>query len=110
MVPVMVLVTLVVVQFALVWHGRHLAQAAAQAGVTAAHGVHTDPGAARGAAGDYLDQVAPHLLTDRTITAAVAGGTVTVTVTAHVETILPFADLSITATAAGPVETFTAAP
>ena len=35
-IPVIVVLTLLVVQFVLLWHGRHLAQAAAQTAVRAA--------------------------------------------------------------------------
>lgn len=106
-IPIIVILSMTVIQFALIWHGRHLAQAAADTAVTAAAGYRADPGAGEQAGRDYLTQVAPHLLTDPHLTVTDdAGGTVTARVDAHVLTVVPFANFHVTVTAAAPAETF----
>lgn len=112
--PIVVILTLLVVQMAMIWHGRHLAQAAAQAGVSAASGYRSSTAAGWQATTDYLQQVAPRLLAnpDVGVTGGRTGGTVTVTVTvrAHVATILPFVSFSVDESATGPVESFVPPP
>ena len=105
-IPVIVILSMLVIQFALVWHGRHLAQAAAQAAVTAAAGYRADPALGPQAADEYLAQVAPHLLTGPYVTVTRGTTAVSATVRAHVLTVVPFADFTIDATAAGPTEVF----
>ena len=61
-IPVIVILSMAVIQFALIWHGRHLAQAAAQTAVTAAAGYHADTTLGQHAADEYLAQVAPQSL------------------------------------------------
>ena len=109
-VPVIVIATLLVVQFVLLWHGRHVAQAAAQ---TAARAAATYQGSAQGgrAVGDaYLAQVAPSLLPGRDISVSRDATTVTVTVHADVLTVIPFGDFTVDERASAPVEAFQAAP
>ena len=109
-VPVIVLLTLVIVQFALVWHGRHIAQAAAQSGVDAAAGFHVDNGAGQAAAQQYLTAVAPNLLAGGDIEVAGDGRLVTVTISAQVESIIPFAHFTVSASASGSRQQFVGAP
>jgi Flp pilus assembly protein TadG len=106
-VPVIVLATLVVVQFVLLWHGRHVAQAAAQ---TAARAATTYQGSAAGGRADgdaYLAQVAPSLLPGRDISVTRDATTVVVTIHADVLTVIPFGNFSIDERASAPVEAFT---
>lgn len=106
--PVLIALTMFVVQYALLWHGRNVAQAAAQDGLRTARSYQGTAAMGQQAAVDYLSQVAPKLLTrahvqvDRTPTA------VTVQVRAQVLSLLGFARLDVTETAAGPVERFVA--
>jgi Flp pilus assembly protein TadG len=65
-VPIIVVLTLLVVQFVLVWHGRHVAQAAAQNAARSAAAYQAQPAAGQAAGNDYLAQVAPNLLPGRT--------------------------------------------
>ena len=105
-VPVIILLTLVVVQFVLVWHGRHLAQAAAQ---TAARAAATYQGTAEDGRADaeaYLAQVAPSLLPGRDVQVTRDAGTVTVTVHADVLTVIPFGGFTVDERATAPVEAF----
>lgn len=110
LVPVLIVLTLLVVQFALVWHGKQVAQAAAAEGVTAASGWQRTASDGAAEAERFLQQVAPQLLSDRSVTASDGGGSVTITVTAHVSTVVPFADFTIVESASGPVEQFEVTP
>ena len=67
-VPILVVLTLLVVQFVLVWHGRHVAQAAAQNAARSAAAYQAQAAAGPAAGDDYLGQVAPHLLPGRSVT------------------------------------------
>lgn len=105
-VPVIILLTLVVVQFVLVWHGRHLAQAAAQ---TAARAAATYQGTAEDGRADaeaYLAQVAPSLLPGRDVSVTRDTATVTVTIHADVLTVIPFGGFTVDERASAPVEAF----
>ena len=107
-VPVIIIITLVVVQFVLLWHGRHVAQAAAQ---TAARAAATYQGSAEDGRVDgdaYLAEVAPNLLPGRDVQVTRDATTVTVTVHADVLTVIPFGHFTIDERATAPVEAFTA--
>ncbi len=103
--PVLILMVGGVVQFALLWHGRNVAEAAAQGGLRSARGYASTAELGQQDARSYLSQVAPNLLqnpdvqVDRTLT------TVTVTVRADVLSIVPLG-LTVRETVAGPVERF----
>jgi Flp pilus assembly protein TadG len=108
-VPVIVLLTLVVIQFVLLWHGRHVAQAAAQ---TAARAAATYQGSAEDGRVDgdaYLAQVAPNLLPGRDIQVSRDAVTVVATIHADVLTVIPFGHFTIDERATAPVEAFQAA-
>ena len=108
-VPVIIIATLVVVQFVLLWHGRHVAQAAAQ---TAARAAATYQGSAEGGRADgdaYLAEVAPNLLPGRNISVTRDASTVVVTVHADVLTVIPFGNFTVDEQASAPVEAFTSA-
>jgi Flp pilus assembly protein TadG len=108
-VPVIIIATLVVVQFVLLWHGRHVAQAAAQ---TAARAAATYQGSAdigRADGDAYLAEVAPSLLPGRNISVTRDVTTVVVTIHADVLTVIPFGNFTIDERASAPVEAFTPA-
>ena len=105
-IPVIVVLTMLVVQFVLVWHGRHVAQAAAQTAARSAAAYQADPGAGSAAGDAYLAEVAPNLLPQRSVTASVDAGSATVTVQADVLTVIPFASFDIHETATLPREIF----
>ena len=107
--PVIIVLTMLVIQYALVWHARHVAEAAAQDGLRAAAGYAATPAAGQSAASTYLTQVAPQLVRDPQVTVTVTATTVTVTVHAHVLSLLAFGRFDITEHAAGPRELFVAA-
>ena len=105
-VPVIVVLTLLVVQFVLVWHGTHVAQAAAQTAARTAAAYRADPGDGQAAGDAYLAEVAPNLLPGRTVTVTADAATVTSTVHAQVLTILPFASFDIHESSSAPRERF----
>jgi len=105
-IPVIVVLTLLVVQFVLLWHGRHLAQAAAQTAVRAAATYQGTAEDGRADAEAYLAQVAPSLLPGRDVQVTRDAGTVTVTVHADVLTVIPFGGFTVDEHATAPVEAF----
>ncbi len=108
-VPVVVVLTLLVVQFVLVWHGRHVAQAAAQTAARSAATYQAQPAVGQAAGDQYLAEVAPNLLPGRTVTVTRDATTATVVVHADVLTVIPFAGFDIQERASAPLEIFSAA-
>lgn len=108
-IPVIIILTLVVIQFVLIWHGRHVAQAAAQ---TAARAAATYQGTAETGHADgdaYLAQVAPNLLPGPDVQVTRDATTATVNIHADVLTVIPFAGaFTVDEHATAPVEAFTA--
>jgi Flp pilus assembly protein TadG len=104
--PVMIVLTMFVVQYALLWHGRNVAEAAAQDGLRTARSYQGTAALGQRAALDYLKQVAPKLLTSPRVQVDRTPTTVTVHVRAHVLSLLGFARLDVTEAASGPVERF----
>ena len=109
-VPVIVVLTLLVVQFVLVWHGRHVAQAAAQTAARSAAAYQAQPAVGQAAGDEYLAEVAPNLLPGRAVTVTRDSTAVTVIVTADVLTVIPFAGFHIQERATAPLEIFVGAP
>ena len=109
-VPVIVVLTLLVVQFVLVWHGRHVAQAAAQNAARSAAAYQAQPAAGQAAGDDYLAQVAPNLLPGRTVTVTSDATGTTAIVDADVLTVIPFAAFHIQEQATAPLEIFVGTP
>lgn len=105
-IPVLVIVTMLAVQFAMLYHGRNVASAAARDGLRVARAYQaTGP---QGAADctQYLDVVAGKMLSEPTCTATRTATTVTVTVHATVMSVVPFGSYHVDETATGPVEAF----
>ncbi len=109
-VPVIVVLTLLVVQFVLVWHGRHVAQAAAQTAARSAAAYQAQPAVGQAAGDDYLAEVAPNLLPGRTVTVTRDATTATVVVHADVLTVIPFAGFHVQEQATVPLEIFVGTP
>lgn len=105
-VPVIIVFTMIVVQFAMIWHGRHIAQAAAASAARSAAGYTADPGRGQADAASYLGQVAPTLLTGPVVTVDRGPVQVTVTVRAQVLSVVPFGSFSVDERAVAPVEQF----
>jgi len=105
--PVFFALILLVVQFSLLWHARHVAEAAARDGLEAARGLDGSSARGQAAATGYLDDVAPRLLTGPTVDVTRTATTVRVQVRAHVLRVIPGWDLTVAETVSGPVEQFT---
>ena len=103
--PVLMLLVMGVVQFALFWHARHVAEAAAQNGLRSARGYASTAELGQQDAQSYLAQVAPRLLRHPTVEVQRTPTTVTVRVHAGVLSVVPLG-LAVDETAVGPVERF----
>jgi Flp pilus assembly protein TadG len=104
--PVVLLLVMLVVQFALWQHAQHIAEAAAQRGAeTARIEAGTDrQGSAM--ANTAIAQLGANLLVDPSVSVSRNGGVVTVNVSGSAQGLVPFLSLPVHATAAGPVERF----
>jgi Flp pilus assembly protein TadG len=107
-VPTIIVFTLLVVQFALLWHGRHVAEAAAQAAARSAARYSASAATGQADGASYLAQVAPRLLQDPVVTVTRGPLRVQVTVRATVLSVIPFAAFTVSEAAAVPVEVFVA--
>ena len=109
-VPVIIIATMVVVQFTLIWHGRHVAQAAAQTAARAA-ATYRGSAAAGQADGDgYLGggRTEPASRADVQVTRDAS--TVTAAVHSGVLTVIPFGSFTVDERATAPVETVSVFP
>lgn len=112
MLPTVILLSLLVVQWALIWHGRHVAEAAAQNGLRTARGYDATAADGQTAASRYLSAVAPNLLKSPQVDVTRTATTATVQVRARVLAVVPGLTVimsggtSIEEHASGPVERF----
>lgn len=104
--PLLLLLLLGIVQFALWEHATHLAQAAAAEGLATARVQGGGAGAGRVEAETLLAQLGSGVLTDPVVTSDVSGGEVVVRINGQAEAVLPFLHLGVSATAIGPLEAF----
>jgi Flp pilus assembly protein TadG len=105
-VPVLLMLLLAIVQFALWSHATHIAQAAAAQGLSAAraHDGTAHAGAAK--AQQLLDRLAQNVLTDTSVNAERTVESASVRISGTATTVVPFLRLPVRAEAAGPVERF----
>lgn len=106
-IPVIVFLTMLVVQYALLWHARNVTEAAARDGLRVARGYAASAALGEAAAEQYLAAVAPRLLSGRDCTVQRDATTVSVVCRANVSSVVPFGQFSVTERASGPVELFT---
>jgi hypothetical protein len=104
--PLLMVCVLVLVQFALWQHARHVLLAAAQEGarVARAEGATAEDGRLR--AGQYILQIGPDLVSEPTIDVDRTVDLVTVQIEGQAVNIVPGLPLRVRATSAGPVERF----
>lgn len=104
--PLLLLMVMAIVQFALWSHAIHIAQAAAAQGLAAARV--QDATAPRGdaAARHLLDQLGRGPLTHTRIDATRSGDAVFIRVSGDASAVIPFLHLPVHAEATGPVERF----
>jgi Flp pilus assembly protein TadG len=104
--PLLMVSVLIVVQFALWQHARHVVLSAAQEGarVARAQGASAEDGRLR--AYDYIGQLGPDLVSSPVVEVDRGLDTVTVRIRGQAVNIVPGVPLMVTATSAGPVERF----
>jgi|SRR5579875_2183970 len=105
-IPVVVVVTMLVVQYVMLWHARNVTEAAAQDALRIARGYQA--AAAEGQAGgtEYLHKTAGRLLENFTVTVNRGGDTVSVHVHGTVSSVVPFGTWTVDEYASGPVEKY----
>jgi len=104
--PVLLLLILLVVQFALWQHSIHVAQAAASEGLAAARVQGGSTGSGQDEASLVLGQLGHSVLVHPAVHVSRGANTTTVTVTAEAEAVIPFLHLPVRATASGLIERF----
>jgi Flp pilus assembly protein TadG len=105
--PLLLLLIMGVIQFALWEHAEHIASAVAQQGVSVGRLQGETAGAGQAEAHSILDQLGPKVLSDVNIIATRSATTTTVTVTGHAESIVGIFTLPVKAVAVGPTEMYT---
>lgn len=105
--PLLLLLIMGVVQFALWEHATHVADAVAQQGLSVGRLGGSSASAGKAQAQSVLNQLGPGVLVTPDITATRTQATTTVVVTGHAESIVGLFSLPVRAVAAGPTEAFT---
>ncbi|HEX4126601.1 MAG TPA: TadE family protein [Acidimicrobiales bacterium] len=105
--PLLLLLIMGVIQFALWQHAEHIATAVAQQGVAVGRLQGESASAGQQQAQTVLKQLGSSVLVDSNITAARTDATTTVTVTGHAESIVGLFSLPVKAVATGPTEVYT---
>jgi Flp pilus assembly protein TadG len=104
--PVLLLVLMFIVQFALVAHARSVVEAAAEQGAVVARRADGTQGGAQAEAVKYLDRLGPKMLTTRSVLASRTPEIATVTVTGTVISLVPGVHPKVKETSSGPVERY----
>jgi Flp pilus assembly protein TadG len=105
--PLLMLLFLLVVQFALWQHAVHIAEAAAQRGAQSARLQGGTNAQGYADAQSATSQLGANLLVNPMVTVTRAGDVVRVEVSGTAEPVVPFLSLPVTAVVNGPVERFT---
>jgi Flp pilus assembly protein TadG len=109
-IPLLLLLVMGVIQFALWQHAEHVASAVAQQGVSVGRLQGETATAGKNEAQSVLNQLGSTVLVDSNISATRTAATTTVTVTGRSESILGIFSLPVKAVAVGPSEPAVAAP
>ena len=104
--PVVVLFAMLVVQWALLWHGRHVVESAVQDGVRAARAYQGTAGDGQRSAQTYLQAVAPTLVTAPQVEVSRTATSVTVRIRAGVLSVIPGGSFQVDESGTAPVERF----
>ena len=105
--PVFFLLVIAGVQFALWSHAAHLARAAAEQGSQVASGYGSSPGAGTRAAYGFIATTGPGTLSGAHVsTTTLPGDVAQVTVTGRAQAIIPWLDLTVSATSDAPVQEY----
>ncbi|MCW2525899.1 MAG: TadE family protein, partial [Pseudonocardiales bacterium] len=105
-IPVVVVMSMIAVQFVMIWHARNVAEAAARDGLRVARGYQSSAARGKVAAEEYLTKVAPRLLSNRACDVARTAASVVIVCRADVASVVPLASYTVSERATGPVETF----
>ena len=105
--PLLLLLILAIVQFALWEHATHVAQAVAEQGLAVGRVQGGTDQAATAEAQSVLGQLGSGVLVHPNVSATRGAATTTVVVTGQAEGILPFLSLPVSSVATGPSERFT---
>ncbi|MCX4750575.1 pilus assembly protein [Kitasatospora sp. NBC_01287] len=105
--PLLLLLLLAIVQFALAVHAHHIAQAAASRALATARAEHATAEAGRADGQALLRAVDSGSLRGPSVAVTRTGTRASVEVSGTVVKLIPFLDLHVTARAAGPVEHLT---
>jgi Flp pilus assembly protein TadG len=106
--PVLFMLIMFILQFALIAHAQNVAEAAAQEGATAARRFDASGADGHAKASAALAQLGPRMLADRRVRVSRTSTTATVTVTGQVISLVPGFSPTITVTSSGPVERYVA--
>ncbi|WP_419994466.1 TadE/TadG family type IV pilus assembly protein [Streptomyces boninensis] len=104
--PLLMMLTLLSVQFALQWHAAHVAQTAAAQGLAAARSDGGSAAAGQTRAREVLGAVGERVLQRPQVTAARSATEARVTIKGEVISVAPWLHLPATGRAAGPVDRF----
>lgn len=105
-IPVVVIVTMLVVQYVMLWHARNVTEAAAQDALRIARGYEAAAADGQAAGTEYLHNAAGKLLETFTVTVNRGSTTVSVHVHGTVSSVLPFGTYTVDEYASGPVEKY----
>jgi hypothetical protein len=104
--PLLLLMLLAIVQFALWSHATHIAQAAASHGLAAARAQNGTAAAGSASAQQILDQLARGPLTGASVGADRTTNSASIRISGTATSVVPFLSLPVHAEASGPVERF----
>lgn len=104
--PLLLLMLLVIVQFALWSHATHIAQAAASQGLAAARAQNGSAAAGTSSARQLLDQLAGGPLAGSAVTSDRGADSASVRISGTATSVVPFLSLPVHAEAVGSVERF----
>jgi Flp pilus assembly protein TadG len=105
--PVFFLLVIVGIQFALWSHAAHLARAAAEQGSQVASGYGSSDSAGTHAAYQFISTTGPGTLTGAQVsTTTLSDDTAQVTVTGRAQALIPWFDLTVSATSDAPIQEY----
>ncbi len=104
--PAIFFMLMFVVQWAIVWHSRSVAEAAAQEALRSAQSYRSSAATGQADGNNYLAQVAPHALGQGCVRVTRSPTTVTVHVHCKIMSVIPFGSYYATETISGPVERY----
>lgn len=104
--PLLLLMLLAIVQFALWSHATHIAQAAASQGLAVTRAQDGTAAAGSASAQQMLDQLARGPLTGASVSADRTATSASIRISGTATSVIPFLHLPVHAEAAGPVERF----